>query len=193
MVSVLRQLTQLESRMMSIPFPAGGSLYYTNDLEKFAGRTGILLNNESFYAGPDARLHMWYGRRLQLDVDRRPCTHHSLPFLLLNFLELIEIVDESAEAALVAAARKEVAYLEQFGRPLLPPQHERRETHGYKEQSPSDHIKNLERYRLIASSLVPENSALHHFRIRHPDPQPSDVIVSTSSDPNQLKIVGLLD
>ena len=27
-ISVLRQLTQLESKMMSIPFPAGGSLYY---------------------------------------------------------------------------------------------------------------------------------------------------------------------
>lgn len=31
-ISVLRQLTQLESRMMSIPFPAGGSLYYAKDL-----------------------------------------------------------------------------------------------------------------------------------------------------------------
>ena len=73
-VSVLRQLVQLESRMMSIPFPAGGSLYYTNDLEKVAGRTGIPLNDERFCVGPDARLHMWYGRRSQLDVDRGPCT-----------------------------------------------------------------------------------------------------------------------
>ncbi|KAL6308608.1 protein kinase subdomain-containing protein PKL CAK Fmp29 [Sparassis latifolia] len=172
-VSVLRQLAQLESRMMSIPFPAGGSLYYTNDLEKAAGRTGIPLNDERFCVGPDARLHMWYGRRSQLDVDRGPY--------------------ENAEAALVAAARKELAYLEQFGRPLLPFQRERREAYGYKEQSPSDHIKNLERYLLIASSLVSKNSALHHFRIRHPDLQPSNVIVSTSSDSNQLKIVGLLD
>ena len=114
-------------------------------------------------------------------------------FLLLNFLELIEIIDESAEAALVAAARKELAYLKQFGRPLLPFQRERREAYGYKEQSPSDHIKNLERYLLIASSLVPKDSAFHHFRIRHPDLQPSNVIVSRSSDSNQLKIVGLLD
>ena len=73
-VSVLCQLVQLESRMMSIPFPAGGSLYYTNDLEKVAGRTGIPLNDERFCVGPDARLHMWYGRRSQLDVDRGPCT-----------------------------------------------------------------------------------------------------------------------
>ena len=80
-VSVLRQLAQLESRMMSIPFPAGGSLFYTKDLEKVAGRTGIPLNDERFCVGPDVRLHMWYGRRSQLDVDRGPCT-------LLSFVEL---------------------------------------------------------------------------------------------------------
>ena len=118
---------------------------------------------------------------------------HSLPFLLLNFLKPIETIDESVEATLVAAARKELAYLEQFGRPLLPFQRERREAYGYKEQPPSDHIKNLERYLLVASSFVPKNPALHHFRIRHPDLQPSNIIVSRSSDSNQLKIVGLLD
>jgi hypothetical protein len=34
---------------------------------------------------------------------------------LLNFLELIETIDENAELALVAAARKELVCLEQFG------------------------------------------------------------------------------
>lgn len=72
--SVLRQLVQFESRMMSIPFPGGGSLYYASDLERIAGRTGIPLNDERFCIGPDARLHMWYGRRSQLlNVDRGPC------------------------------------------------------------------------------------------------------------------------
>jgi len=108
-------------------------------------------------------------------------------------VELVDTIDENAEAVLVAAARKELAYLEQFGRPLLPFQRERREAYGHKEQQPSDHIKNLERYLLIASSLVSKNSALHHFRIRHPDLQPSNIIVSASSDSNQLKIVGLID
>lgn len=119
----------------------------------------------------------------------------SLPLLLLIVLELIKTVDKNAEAALVAVARKELAYLEQFGRPLLPFQRERREAYGYQEQSPSDHIKNLERYLLIASSLVSKakNSALHPFCIRHPDLQPSNVVVSKTSDSNQLTIVGLLD
>ena len=84
-VSVLRQLTQLESCMMSISFPAGGSLYYTKDLEKKGTeRTSIPLNDERFCIGPDARLHMWYGRRSQLDVDRGPCT----PLSAFSFVEL---------------------------------------------------------------------------------------------------------
>ena len=64
-------------------------------------------------------------------------------------------IDESAEAALVAAARKELAFLAQFGKPLLPFRRERREGYQYQEQSPSAHIENLNRYLLIASSLVP--------------------------------------
>lgn len=53
--SVVRQLTQLESQMMSLPFPAGGSLYFTKDLEKVAPGLGITLDNERFCVGPDTR------------------------------------------------------------------------------------------------------------------------------------------
>jgi hypothetical protein len=38
---ILRELAQLESKMMSFVFPAGGSLYYARDLEKVTGRPGI--------------------------------------------------------------------------------------------------------------------------------------------------------
>ena len=76
LASILRQLVKLESSIMSIPFPAGGSLYYVDDLEKVAGeKTGIQmsLQGKHFCIGPDVRLHMWYGRRSQLDVNRGPC------------------------------------------------------------------------------------------------------------------------
>ena len=73
--SILRQVAQLESQMMSISFPAGGSLYYARDLDsKVARRATIPLRDERFCVGPDTRLPMWYGRRSQLDVDRGPCT-----------------------------------------------------------------------------------------------------------------------
>ena len=68
----------------------------------------------------------------------------------------------------------------------------RREGYQYQEQPPSDHIKNLHRYLLIISSLIPRDPALGHFCIRHPDLQPGNIIVSTSPDSN-LRIVGLID
>ena len=45
----------------------------------------------------------------------------------------------------------------------------------------------------MAPSLVPKDPSLHVFRIRHPDLQPSNVIVSTSPDSDHLEIVSLLD
>ena len=47
-ISVVRQHTQLESKMISIPFLAGGSLYYAQDLEKVERGLGIALGNERF-------------------------------------------------------------------------------------------------------------------------------------------------
>ncbi|KAJ8489113.1 hypothetical protein ONZ51_g3133 [Trametes cubensis] len=179
--SVVRQMVELEARIMAIPFPASGSLYYADDLQKAPRKTmgiPIPLGEERFCVGPDARLPMWYGRRSHLDVDRGPY--------------------ENAEAALAAVAYKEAAYLERFGRPLLPFQRERREAYEYKEQSPLDHIKNLELYRRMAPLLVPKKASLRAFCMRHPDIQPSNIMVSTSSDssgsgPSRFKIVSLLD
>ena len=189
-ISVLRQLVQLESKMMSISFPAGGSLYYAQDLEKAAGGPGIPLEDERFCVGPDVRLPLWYGRRSQLEVDRGPCRPLSAFFITL--LNQLITIDERAEAALVRAAHKELAYLEQFGQPLLPFQRVRREGYRYQEQSPSGHIENLGRYLLIASSLVPRDPTLGHFRIRHPDLQQNNIVVSRSPDSN-WQVVGLFD
>ncbi len=68
----------------------------------------------------------------------------------------------------------------------------RREGYRYQEQSPSDHIENLRRYLLIAPSLVPRNPALGLFRIRHPDLQQGNIIVSRSPD-TDWKVAGVFD
>lgn len=97
-------------------------------------------------------------------------------------------LDENAEATLVRGAEKESTYLKQFGRPLLPFQRTRREAYQYQKQSPSDHIQNLQRYLLVAPSLVPGNPALRQFRLRHPDLQPSNIIIDS-----QMRIVAMID
>ena len=88
--------------MMSIFFPAGEAAYVVR--KEVTARRGQGTMYATFY--------------------------FFLSFLLLKFLELIDSIDENAEAALVAAARKELAYLKQFDRPLLPFQRERREAYG---------------------------------------------------------------
>lgn len=73
--SVLHQLAGLEAKVMSVSLPAGGSLYYTHDLEKRDGISGIpLVENERFCVGPDVRLPLWFGRRSLIDVNRGPRT-----------------------------------------------------------------------------------------------------------------------
>lgn len=76
-VSVIRQLAQIESSMMALSFPAGGSLYFTKDLEKVSAGAGIPLEDKRFSVGPDTRIPLWYGRRSMLDVERGPCTSYS--------------------------------------------------------------------------------------------------------------------
>ena len=72
-ISIMRQQIELESKMMSIVFPAGGSLYYASDLEKVPGCRGIPPEDECFCVGPDTRSPLWYGMRSLLDIDRGPC------------------------------------------------------------------------------------------------------------------------
>ena len=72
-ISIMRQQIELESKMMSIVFPAGGSLYYMSDLEKVPGCRGIPPEDECFCVGPDTRSPLWYGMRSLLDIDRGPC------------------------------------------------------------------------------------------------------------------------
>ena len=89
--------------------------------------------------------------------------------LLLNFPEIIEIIDENAKAALVAAARKELAYLKKFGRPLLPFQW----AYGYKEQSPSSYYyfpsKCLQSIRTRMASLADRSQAKRDYKKSKPD------------------------
>ena len=72
--SVMGQLVQLEAKMMSVTFPASGSIYYTQDLQKMTGKPGISLKDQRFCIGPDVSLPLWFGRRSLLDVNRGPRT-----------------------------------------------------------------------------------------------------------------------
>ena len=93
-ISLMDQLAKIESTMMSISFPAGGSIYYTRDLKELSGNEGIPLDEQvestslekgRFCIGPDVSAPLWYGRREQLNVFRGPCTPHFTCLFCLFF------------------------------------------------------------------------------------------------------------
>ncbi|KZF23037.1 kinase-like protein [Xylona heveae TC161] len=172
-IKIITEIVELEARLFDIGFPASGSLYYTDDLQPEVDKPIVLSTHssgkDSFCIGPDLTPGLWYGKRLNLSVNRGPyrdCT-----------------------AAITAGAKKEIAYLEKFGRPLQPFQRLRREIYNYQPQSHLEHIANLNKYLQVAPYLVPENEpALTRPTIRHPDLQPSNIFVS-----DELEITGLID
>lgn len=100
--SLLDQLVKVEAIMMSISFPAGGSIYYARDLKQLSGSEGIPLEGENqsipldgqaterislqkerFCIGPDVSILLWYGRREKMGTFRGPCTSHFSYFFYL--------------------------------------------------------------------------------------------------------------
>ncbi|KAJ7650751.1 protein kinase subdomain-containing protein PKL/CAK/Fmp29 [Roridomyces roridus] len=171
-ISVARQLAQLESKMMSIPFPAGGALYYTDDLERVGAPHVPLPEDARFAVGPDSRPALWLGERAGMDVHRGPY--------------------KDAEATLLGPAENEITYLTQFGRPQLPVERIKRVAYKHVEQNPAEHIETLTRYRLLAPSLIPKDPDLARFCIRHRNVHFDNILVSRSSD-GTLNIAAVID
>jgi hypothetical protein len=75
--TVITKLVELESRLFALRFPASGSLYYTKDLQAEIDRVIIPTrypeSKSQFCIGPDTAIELWYGKRLDLQVDRGPC------------------------------------------------------------------------------------------------------------------------
>ena len=87
-----------------------------------------------------------------------------------------------------AGARKELAWMKQFGCPRFPFNRHHREFLDYQESSTDEHIKHLEMYLQIAPHLMPKTHSLLQPTIRHPDLQPHNIFVS-----DEFKVVGLID
>ncbi|KAL1851184.1 hypothetical protein Plec18170_006508 [Paecilomyces lecythidis] len=76
-VKIMRQIVDIEKRVMSIPLPASGSIYYRCDLKSSGSAISITTEpfptRDGFAIGPSSQLEWWYRERALLDVDRGPC------------------------------------------------------------------------------------------------------------------------
>ncbi|KAF1846500.1 phosphotransferase family protein [Cucurbitaria berberidis CBS 394.84] len=172
-ITVVTKLVELESRLFALPFPASGSIYYNKDLKVECNKVDIPVVDSGcasgFCVGPDTRLRLWYGKRLDIQTDRGPYM--------------------DSAAVLTAGAKKEIAYLKEFGRPLHPFQRLHREIYNYEKQSPFEHMDSLEKYLQIVPYLTPNgNETLTRPTLRHPDLNPGNIFIS-----DDLEITGLID
>ncbi|RMD43642.1 hypothetical protein DV735_g1434, partial [Chaetothyriales sp. CBS 134920] len=166
--SVTSEVTKLEAIMFSIPLPGFGSIYHKRDLAA-TDKSIDIPAHQGLCIGPDAALEWWCDGRDSLAIDRGP------------FADPCQLME--------AVARKELAWLRQFGRARFPFHRHHREFLDYKKSSPDEHIKHLEMYLQVSSHLVPKaQPALLRPTIRHPDLQPHNIFVS-----DDLSIVGLID
>ncbi|KAL4981480.1 kinase-like domain-containing protein [Aspergillus falconensis] len=71
---IMKQIVEWEIRLMSLEFPASGSIYYRKDV--LSGEVIPLPdNNHEFCIGPVAHYSWWHEERAVLKIDRGPCDH----------------------------------------------------------------------------------------------------------------------
>lgn len=72
---VMKQVVELEAKLMALELPAFGSIYYQRDLPT---ERSVPLPDEAgtgFCIGPMAHWSWWNGGRGALDIDRGPCKY----------------------------------------------------------------------------------------------------------------------
>ena len=95
--------------------------------------------------------------------------------------------DVDSAAVLAAGAKKEIAYLTKFGKPIHPFRRLYRELYNNQKHSPSDHLENLEKYLQVVPYLTPGNNGnLAHPTLKHTDLNPNNVFVSEKLDITRL-------
>jgi hypothetical protein len=116
------------------------------------------------------------------DLVRNPCSVFCL--LLINWKD----VEETPKELLEAVGRRELAWLQKFGKQRFPREPLYREFYGHQEVDPQVQVDSLRDYLKVAPHIIPENSELCKPTIRHPDLSPNNIFVSESGD-----ITGVID
>ncbi|PYH75396.1 kinase-like protein [Aspergillus uvarum CBS 121591] len=166
---VMKQIVEWEKQLMSLRFPASGSLYYTRDLSSDSRIQLADPNDRAFCIGPTAHYSWWHDKRDLLNIDRGP------------WLSSIDIFR--------AAGERELAWTKAYAKPRLPYDRLYREIYHFKHVSPDSHITDLTNYLQMARCLgYADNSTLNRPVMRHPDLQPNNILVSETND-----IIGLID
>ncbi|OQE73376.1 hypothetical protein PENNAL_c0088G08743 [Penicillium nalgiovense] len=173
-VKMMKQIVEIEKQVMSIRFPANGSLYYWRGLNSSeraisTSQDSDLSSPDQIVVGPTAQHEWWYQERDLLDIDRGPWNTFT--------------------ACFEAPARREMEFCERFGKPRLHVERYLRELHQFQKRSPAQRQLLLSDYLKLTPYLeVPPDHRLSRPTLRHPDFSPNNILVNASSD-----VVGIID
>jgi hypothetical protein len=77
-IIAVTELVEMEAKFFSLRFLGSGSLYYAKDLSSEYDMIHTPMpedgSKDEFCVGPETRLSLWYGGRLNLKIYRGPCT-----------------------------------------------------------------------------------------------------------------------
>ncbi|PKY06504.1 kinase-like protein [Aspergillus campestris IBT 28561] len=165
MHKVMRQVVELETRLMALDFPACGSIYFRSELP---AEEMFPLSGE-FCIGPMAHYSWWRGERGDLDIDRGPWPSPTDIFR--------------------AVGERELTWTKLHAKARQPFERLYREIHQFSKISPDSHIKNLTDYLKLAPHLgFQPGTPLNRPVLRHPDLQPNNILISDTHE-----IIGLID
>ncbi|EHA24924.1 hypothetical protein ASPNIDRAFT_121899 [Aspergillus niger ATCC 1015] len=89
---IMTQIVDVETRLMSLKFPASGSLYYLKDLPSEKRTRLDDPNSMEFCIGPIAHYSWWHDERGIMDIDRGP--------YLVNYLKVVPSLDHTNKLSL---------------------------------------------------------------------------------------------
>ncbi|KAF7506025.1 hypothetical protein GJ744_012272 [Endocarpon pusillum] len=172
-LQIVERIVRLERVLFDISLPAYGSIYFKDSLSPGTPTVDIPSHANSdgsprFCIGPSTELLWWYSHRDKLGANSGPWF-------------------DSAEV-LEAVGKRELLWLEKFGRPRYPQESIYRPVYDYQKVEPEVQRKSLEDYLKIARFLVPDNEEMNRPTIRHPDLSPSNIFISTRGE-----IAGMID
>ncbi|KAL4935201.1 hypothetical protein BDV06DRAFT_207470, partial [Aspergillus oleicola] len=167
---IMKQIVELEAKMMSLKFPASGSIYYLHDITQDRSIPLRGHGNQKFCVGPVAQLQYWEGQRAVLDSRFRG------PWPSPN-----RIFGE--------VGKRELEWTKTYAKPRFPYNRAHRNIWSFNFVHPNAHIKTLTDYVELSRYLgFSPRSPLYRPSLVHPGLQPSNIIVSKSNE-----ITGLID
>lgn len=77
-VKVVQKLSEIEKRFIGKDFKYSGSLYFTEDATSFTAAPSLYEHasedDRTFCIGPSANIDFWEEERVDMEIDRGPCS-----------------------------------------------------------------------------------------------------------------------